>query len=278
MNFISKILKKLMFNLKFLIFLHYKNLKLYLKPTKKPYSEPIKTNSIHWVGHATTVINLYDNLIITDPVIGSLAHFKRITKPSLNLKDLGINYMILSHGHMDHIDFMSLLRLNKNVTVICPKDYSKLLKLIGYKDVIGLSSGEEFVDDNINIKCFKSNHDGRRYYIGHGYNSNAYLITSKDKKIFFAGDTAYTEDFKDLECDMALMPVGCYLPIGFDKMHCTPEQSFNMFKMMKGKAMIPIHYNTFILSLEENEDTLKVLKNINDGRINIIDIGQTINI
>lgn len=270
------ILSKLWFNLKFLIALHNKNFLAHFKISIEPLREPIYKNSIHWLGHATVIINLYGKIIVTDPVAGSLGHFKRLVKPSLDITKIKIDYILLSHGHMDHMDFTSLYRLNKDCCIIAPKGYRRILKTLGFKNIIVLNSLEDYKDKYVHIKALPANHDGRRYYLGKNYHSNSYIIEAKDKKVFFAGDTAYTEEFKDIACDLCLMPVGCYKPQSFEKMHCTPEQSFKMFKMMKSYRMVPIHYKTFILSQENPEETLSILKEINDGSIKIIDIGQTI--
>ena len=58
-------------------------------------------------------------------------------------------------------------------------------------------------------------------------------------------------------------------------MHCTPEQSYEMFKMMNCPVMIPIHYKTFKISLENFEETEETLLMLNDDAIKIIDIGET---
>ena len=76
--------------------------------------------------------------------------------------------------------------------------------------------------------------------------------------------------------DIAIMPVGCYKPDEYQEMHCSPEQSFKMFKMTKSKFMIPIHYKTYILAQDDDEVTCDTLERINDGSIKIIDIGQTV--
>ncbi|WP_242851321.1 hypothetical protein [Clostridium sp. DMHC 10] len=49
-----------------------------------------------------------------------------------------------------------------------------------------------------------------------------------------------------------------------------------MFKMMRAKQMIPIHYKTYILAQDDDNETLKRLNTINDGSIKIVDVGQTI--
>ena len=58
-------------------------------------------------------------------------------------------------------------------------------------------------------------------------------------------------------------------------MHCTPEESYQMFKMMNSKIMIPIHYKTFKISLENFKETENRLMHLNDNSIKMIDIGET---
>ncbi len=259
--------------------LHKRNFKNYFVPIMCPKTEPLRNNSIHWVGHATVVINVESKVIVTDPVTSfALGHLKRKVRPSLILSSLHIDYILLSHGHMDHFHTPTLSFLNKDAVVIAPPGYKKLILPLGFKKVIELSPGEEYADEYIEIKVYKANHDGRRYYLGNYIDSNSYLICRKGKSVFFAGDTAYTENFKAIKADIALMPVGCYRPEEFEKMHCTPLQSFKMFKMMDAKLMVPIHYKTFILSQEEDEDTVETLNAINDGTIKLLDIGETLDI
>ena len=262
---------------KYMYELHRRNFKLYFSPISTPSYEPVVTNSIHWVGHATVVINLNGKVIVTDPVTSiHLGQLKRLVKPSLNLASINIDYILLSHGHMDHMNYSTLMKINKSAIVIAPKNLNTPLKVLGFKSIILLNNDETYNDNHIKIKALKANHDGRRYPWGTAAESNSYIIEGSSKKIFFAGDTAYTDTYKNLIADVAIMPVGCYKPDEFQEMHCTPQQSFKMFKMTRAKIMIPIHYKTYILAQDEDEVTCDTLKSINDGSIKIIDIGQTV--
>lgn len=263
-------------NIKFLSILTYNNLREYFNDRSEVQSDPLVTNSIHWYGHATTLINISDTIIVTDPVISNtLGYFKRVVERPSDLREQKIDYIVLSHGHMDHLHFPSLRKLNKDATIIVPKGYKKLMRFLGFKNVVLLRQGETFEDDKVKITALKATHDGRRFYVGIDDESNAYIIESENKKIFYAGDTAYTEDFNDLQCDIALMPVGCYKPERFSYMHCSPEESYKMFKNMNSKLMIPIHYKTFKLSLEDFEETENTLLSFEDETLKILDIGQT---
>lgn len=268
MNFFS--------NIVFLSRLTCNNIKEYFNKRSDVSCDSISTDSINWYGHATTVINLSDVLIVTDPVLSNrLGIFKRVVNRPYDLKNIKFDYILLSHGHMDHTDFPSLLKLNKDATIIVPKGYKKLIKLLGFKKVVVLRHNKTYEDDKIKISALKAEHDGRRYYIGIDDESNSYLIERKGKSVFFAGDTAYTENFNNIKSDVAIMPVGCYKPDRFTYMHCTPLESYKMFKNMDSKAMIPVHYKTFKISLEDFTETYNTLSNINDDRLKLIDIGKT---
>ena len=263
-------------NIIFLSHLISNNILEYFNDRAPISSDTINEDSLNWYGHATVIINLSNTLIITDPVLGNkIGFFKRVVEKPYDAHNLKFDYILLSHGHMDHLDFFSLMKLNKDAVLIVPKGYNRIMKLLGFKNVTTLRHNEIYDDGKIKISSFEANHDGRRYYVGIDNESNSYLIEKDNKKIFFAGDTAYTTNFKDIECDAAIMPVGCYKPDRFSHMHCTPEQSYQMFKMMSAKAMIPIHYKTFKISLENFDDTYSTLKNLNDSSIKLINIGET---
>lgn len=264
----------------YMYYLHKRNFTAYPKARLIPKKETISNNSIHWVGHATTVINLDNKIIVTDPVTSlHLGQMKRLVLPSMNLTKLNIDYILISHGHMDHLDKGTMRQLDKDIKIIFPKQFTKLLSSWGFTNLYPVSPGDEYTDDTgLKIKVYKANHDGKRYGFGKYSVSHSYLIKGKEKSVFFAGDTAFTHNYDNIESDVALMPVGCYKPLEYQDMHCSPSQSYRMFKKMKSKVMIPIHYKTFILAQDVDNDTINTLNSIKNNKIKILSIGETYHI
>ena len=93
------------------------------QPVSVPKPETWDQNSITaaWLGHSTVLINFYGVNILTDPVllrrigpdlrVGTLGP-KRLVRSALPPHKLPpIDVVLLSHAHMDHLNFPSLRRL-----------------------------------------------------------------------------------------------------------------------------------------------------------------------
>ncbi|MGL4875883.1 MAG: MBL fold metallo-hydrolase [Clostridium sp.] len=263
-------------NVHFLSRLTYTNVREYLNERTPVSKHALTKNSIHWYGHATTVIDMDGKLILTDPVISNrLGFFKRVSHKPTEIQDTKFHYILLSHGHMDHMHFPSLRKFNKDAIVICPRGYKRILTLLGFKHVILLRPGQVFEDNYLKIKSIQAKHDGRRFYVGIDKESNSYLIERNGKKVFVAGDTAMTNRFNKVSCDVAVFPVGCYKPERFSYMHCSPTEAYTMFKNMNAKYMLPVHYKTFKISLEDFDETYSTLQSFKDNNVKILDIGET---
>ena len=100
---------------------------------------------IAWIGHATFLIKLGNNMIITDPVfeknMGPLIFGpKRYVDPAIDLKNLPkINYFLQTHNHYDHLSTRTIKNFPfKNTEVLMPLKLSKYFEKNNYKKIIEL--------------------------------------------------------------------------------------------------------------------------------------------
>ena len=258
--------------------------------------------NVAWIGHSTLLINFYGVKILTDPVmyervglyfLGLTWGPSRFTFPALNIDELPKpDIILLSHAHMDHMDYKSLLDITNKfphqidcITAFNTKD---VIEDLQWKSLKELDWNEDIELHNIKIKAYEVQHFGWRYpwerdrskgFFENGRSYNAYLISFKDKNILFAGDTAMTDKLNLIKekIDVAIMPIGAYRP--WRKNHCNPEEALIMAtEHLKAEYFIPIHTKTFKQGTEPIEEPLNWLQeSVKNYPINLAlnDIGQT---
>ena len=106
---------------------------------REPCNQPV---AITWIGHATTLIELDQTRLLTDPVLGKrIGPLIRIAEP-VRLAELGrIDCVLLSHLHADHAELRSLRSVAGGATVLAPRGAGDWLRA-GVSDVRGLDPGE----------------------------------------------------------------------------------------------------------------------------------------
>jgi L-ascorbate metabolism protein UlaG (beta-lactamase superfamily) len=113
----------------------------------------------------------------------------------------------------------------------------------------------------------------------------SFLLRWNDKKIYFAGDSAYDIHFQEIrellgDMDICIMPVGAYKPpFMMKEAHMNPAEAIQAFHDLGGKVFIPMHYGTYDLSDEPLGEPLSILENMEksgkiDGKLKAMTIGE----
>lgn len=217
---------------------------------------------IVWLGHSTFYIQIDKVKILTDPVFFDLPFIKRKAEFPIAPEDIkNIDYLLLSHGHRDHLDIPSLkvlLSNNPSIKILGPLKISTLFNELDFKGEIQEAGWyQQFKSDTMDIVFLPSKHWHRR-----GFNDfnkvlwGSFYIKGKNKSIYFAGDTAYGNHFKEIHktipsIDYCLMSIGAYKPsFLMNLFHVNPEEAFKAYQELHAKYFIPMHYGTFDLADE----------------------------
>ena len=242
------------------------------KPPATPNPQAWKDLGLNaaWLGHATTLIEIYGFTILTDPVfsnrcgidlfVGTLGP-KRMVAPALAIPQLPkIDLILLSHAHFDHWDMPSLRALaDKNIPVICARETQDLLTASRWKSVRELGWRETVQVGPVSVKAIEVKHWGARVRRDTHRGYNGYLIEGGRHKVLFSGDTSLTTTFRELKggrpIDLAIMPIGAYNP--WITNHCTPEQAIEMAGMAGAERIMPVHHQTFVLSREPVQEPIE---------------------
>ena len=216
-----------------------------------------------WLGHSTVLLKVDGFTILTDPVFSPriglnfgpvTIGIKRLIQVAAAVKDLPhIDLIVLSHAHMDHFDVPSLRHLeNARTRVVTAAHTADLLRSKRYEYVHELRWRESTQAGAARVTAFEVAHWGARMRsdVYRGY--NGYLIEIGSRRIVFGGDTAYTDCFKQIRSSkpvhLAIMPIGAYDP--WIRVHCNPEQAWDMANDAGAEYVLPVHHQTFALSRE----------------------------
>ncbi|WP_243409422.1 MBL fold metallo-hydrolase [Pontibacter virosus] len=229
-----------------------------------------------WLGHATFLIKVGGLTMITDPVFYDLPMIKRrIGLPCAPEQLKGIDLVLLSHGHRDHLDERSiktLYRQNPDMKALAPLNAGNLLRgaepELPYQEA-GWYQKFDLTPQGIEIYFLPASHWHRRgMFDMNKVLWGSFLIKTPTMQLYFAGDTGYNGHFEEIEAlfgpmDVCLMPVGAYRPsFLMQKSHLNPHEAVRAYNVLRGGTFIPMHYGTFDLSDEPAGEPVRLLEQI----------------
>ena len=202
---------------------------------------------ITFVGHSTLLVELAGVRLLTDPLLRErFMHIQRhpeVPEPSIAE---GIDAVLISHLHADHLDPPSLRMIGREVQLVVPEGGGRTLRRRGFGTLTELAPGASTTIGQIEVTATTAVHDARRYKFGRHIPALGYLIEASGLRIYFAGDTDLFDEMEDLAgVDVALLPVGGWGPrIGPG--HLDPERAAEAAALIRPRVVIPIHWGTFL--------------------------------
>lgn len=196
--------------------------------------------NIHWLGHDGFRID-GSTVVMIDPFRLS------VFKPA--------DLILLTHDHFDHTSPEDVEKITKNDSVIVTcADSAKKVK----GDVRVVAPG-----DRLTVK-------GVQLEVGAAYNTNkdfhpksngwlSFVFELDGVRYFHAGDTDFIPEMKQLQVDIAFLPVsGTYV--------MTAEEAVEAAKAIRPKIAVPMHYAEIVGS----EDDAQRFKKELEGQVDVI--------
>ena len=146
--------------------------------------------SIEYVGHGTVLVDLAGVKLLTDPLLRNrVTHLRRAAKVDAAALR-GVDAVLISHLHYDHLDMPSLQRLGREMPVVAPKGAGALIKRqAGITNVTEMRAGEEIQIGALTVRAVPAEHDTGRLPFGARAEPLGYVIEGAGRSVYFAGDT-----------------------------------------------------------------------------------------
>ena len=223
---------------------------------------------ITYYGHSCVEIDIDGIKLLFDPFITHNVLAKHI-----NVNGIKPNYILLSHGHADHIADLFTIEKNSGAKIICIADIAGWLAQKEITNVHGMNFGGGFNFDFGRVKMVYALHSSSMPDGAYGGNPAGFVIYAQGKKVYFAGDTALTTDMKllaDEQLDLAILPIGDNYTMGVD-------DAIKTSGFIACKNVMGVHYDTFP---PIKIDKAEALQKFTAAGINLLlpDIGSSIDL
>ncbi|MBI5402791.1 MAG: metal-dependent hydrolase [Ignavibacteriae bacterium] len=216
-------------------------------------------------GHSFVQVQNKNHSVLIDPFISG--NPTAITKP----EEFKCDYVILTHGHGDHIsDAISVAKKN-NATIISS------FEIANYAAANGITSHPLGIGGSFNfpfgrVKLTIAHHSSSFPDGAYAGNPAGVLLTIDGKTIYHAGDTGLFYDMKLIgemnKIDLAFLPIGDNFTMGID-------DAVKAAEFVNAGVVVPIHYNTFDIINANPEDFKKKVESIGK-KCRIINIGESV--
>jgi L-ascorbate metabolism protein UlaG (beta-lactamase superfamily) len=174
----------------------------------------------------------------------------------IDINSLKPDYILLSHGHGDHIADLLPIQKNSGAKVIC---IAEIATWLGNQNIEahGMNIGGGYNFEFGRVKMVNAIHSSSLPDGSYGGNPAGFVIYAEDKAIYFAGDTALTYDMKllaDDNIDWAFLPIGDNYTMGVD-------DAIKAAGFIDCKNIIGVHYDSFpVIKIDKEEAMEKFIK------------------
>jgi len=174
----------------------------------------------------------------------------------IDIKTMMPDYILLSHGHGDHMADLVPIQKQSGAKVICIADIADWLEKQDI-EAHGMNIGGGYNFEFGRVKMVNAIHSSTMPDGSSGGNPAGFVIYAEGKKIYFAGDTALTYDMKllaDENLDWAILPIGDNYTMGVD-------DAIKSTTFFDCKNVIGVHYNSFpVIQIDVEEARGKFIK------------------
>lgn len=219
-----------------------------------------------YYGQSCFAVEMGGRRLLFDPFITPNELAKHI-----RLEDVRADYILVSHGHSDHVADCATLAKQNGATVVGAFEVVLWLNQQGVENYHPMNTGGKWNFDFGTVKCTNAVHSSATPDGSYGANPMGFLLTG-EKNFYYSGDTALTMDMQLVprwaQLDFAVLPIGDNFTMGY-------EDAIMAAELIQCRNIVGVHYDTFGYIKIDHE---KVKRAFADAGLNLFlpAIGETI--
>ena len=190
-----------------------------------------------YYGHACFLIETQGVKVLFDPFIT----YNELAK-DIDINTIEADYILLSHGHGDHIADCVAIATRTGATVVAAYEIHEWLNKQGVSKTHPMNTGGSWSFPFGKVKCVVAQHSSGLPDGSYGGNPLGFLIQNEEKQFYYTGDTALTLDMQLVplwaKLDFSIMPIGDNFTMGID-------DAIRAAGFVECNKVVGVHYDTF---------------------------------
>jgi L-ascorbate metabolism protein UlaG (beta-lactamase superfamily) len=217
-----------------------------------------------WYGHAAMGLEAGGKRLLVDPF------FSGNPAASITADKAQADYILISHGHGDHVGDAAAIAKRTGATVISNFEISNWFGNQGvsaHAQHLGGGHTHPFGYLKLTLALHGSALPDGSY----GGNPCGFLLTTEGKKVYLACDTGLFGDMRligEEGLDLAVLPIGDNYTMG-------PDDALRAAKLLQAKNVIPVHYNTWDLIAQDAAAWAKRVEAETNSTVHVIKPGES---
>ncbi|MFN7805348.1 MAG: metal-dependent hydrolase [Planctomycetaceae bacterium] len=194
------------------------------------------TSSLTWLGHATWMLETSGIKVLIDPFLDGNPSAKQ------SAVDLSADFVLITHGHGDHIADAAPIASRTGATVIAAFEICEWLAARGVAKTHAMNIGGAYRFPFGRVQVTIAHHSSMLPDGANGGAPVGYIVTiANGRRVYFAGDTGVFLDmqrFAREPISVAVLPIGDNFTMG-------PDESIEAIQLLRPEIVLPTHFNTW---------------------------------
>ena len=195
------------------------------------------TMKLTYYGHSCFAVEVSRKTLLFDPFITPNALAR-----SVDAKKIPADYILLTHGHEDHVADAASIARRTGATIIANFEVATWFAKQGVQKTHGMNHGGAFSFDFGRVKYVNAIHSSSLPDGSYGGNPGGFVVQSAEGNFYHSGDTALTTDLKLIgeygQLRFAALCIGDNFTMGID-------DAITASEWIGCNEILGIHYDTF---------------------------------
>ncbi|WP_343530684.1 metal-dependent hydrolase [Pedobacter sp.] len=197
-----------------------------------------------YYGQSCFLLETSSAKLLFDPFISGNPLAKHV-----KVEEIAADYILVSHGHGDHVADLVDIAKRTNAKVICMPEIAGWLQKQGVTNIHDMNIGK-FKFDFGTVRMVAATHSSSLPDGSYGGNPAGFVLDADGMQIYFAGDTGLTLEMKLLaglyQLEYAILPIGGNYTMD-------PDDAVIAAAYVNCDKVIGVHYDSFpVITIDKN--------------------------